>query len=88
MALSTLGPELHGLVDVTLVYDKTQGHLTWSWLCGRQRHMHIDVRWVDIPQDLRQGQGLSAPEYKRLLKNWVEELWRAKDAQLQQRTQP
>ncbi|HEY1059736.1 MAG TPA: acetyltransferase [Limnobacter sp.] len=81
-ALNAMGEQFAGLVNVTIAYQPVQGNLTWSWLCGQQAGMHIEIEILDIPADMVAGDFGGDPAFKTAFKQWVNGLWADKDALL------
>lgn len=81
-SLNAMGEQFAGLVNVTIRYQPVKGNVTWSWLCGKQPHMQIQVDVIDIPQAMIEGDYQQDAEHKAVFKNWVNGLWDDKDALL------
>jgi 1-acyl-sn-glycerol-3-phosphate acyltransferase len=69
--LASLGDQLDGIFDVTIAYP---GHLTTTWdlVSGRIERIAVRVRRLDIPRDFERDH----------VKEWIESVWREKDALL------
>ncbi len=78
--LDAMGESISELVDVTIAYPEGAPTL-WQFLCGRVPRvvMHIELR--PIPEALRQP--LGGAESRGQVKQWLGELWEAKDARLE-----
>ncbi|HEX4879963.1 MAG TPA: acetyltransferase [Limnobacter sp.] len=81
-SLNAMGEQFESLVDVTIAYQPVKGNVTWSWLCGQQTGMQIDVRLLPIPQDMIAGDYRGDPSFKSAFKTWVASIWQAKDERL------
>ncbi len=83
-ALDAMGPRLNSLLDVTLVYpDGPCGF--WDFLCGRMRHVIVDIRKLEIPAHFFEGRYESDPAFRAEFQQWISQLWRDKDALIARR---
>lgn len=78
-AINVLGEKFHSLLDVTIVYPGVEPSF-WALLSGRIKEIVIEVRKLEIPTSLMNGSYLNDPEYRRQFQQWVTEIWREKDA--------
>lgn len=81
-ALSALGPQLHCLLDVTIVYPEGDPGGLWDLNCGRVGRVLVDVRTIEIPERFFTGDYAGDVGFRAELKAWVESLWRAKDKRI------
>ncbi|RZI81925.1 MAG: acyltransferase [Rubrivivax sp.] len=82
MALAVMGEQFDAMIDVTIVYP--QGVPTFTDLiCGRLSEVIVDVRQIQIPQDLKVDSGTDA-NYRSRLQSWVNGLWAEKDRRLEE----
>lgn len=81
MALDTMGPLFTAMLDVTIVYPQAVPTF-WDLLCGRVTQVKVHVRSVPIPAEFTQAQASLASDYRPRLQAWMNELWAAKDAQI------
>ena len=83
--LNAMGEQFGGVIDVTLAYQPTRpGHsLLWSWLCGEQSQMAIDVDLLPIPGDLLHGVYDQDDAFRDRFQHWVNGIWSRKDALLE-----
>lgn len=81
--LSAMGEQFAGVIDVTIAYRPSRYPIVWSFLIGEQTNLalHIDVR--PVPQDLMAGDYQSDPEFRARFQDWLNSLWRRKDARLE-----
>lgn len=80
-AVSALGEQLNSMLDVTIVYpDGAKGF--WDFLCGRMRHVIVEVRELRIPHELYTGDYESDPVFRERFQRWVAELWTQKDRRI------
>jgi 1-acyl-sn-glycerol-3-phosphate acyltransferase len=78
--LTVMGEQLHKVVDVTIYYpDKIPTF--YDFLSGQVKNvfMHVDVH--DINSELI-GDYSNDKEYKKLIHNWVSDLWKQKEKTL------
>lgn len=82
LVLATLGDTLTAVLDVTIIYPH-QPATFWQLLSGRLDRIGVDVRVVDIPDTLRNGD-LDDPAYREELRAWLDAMWERKDTLMQQ----
>ncbi|SFL89996.1 acyltransferase [Marinobacter zhejiangensis] len=79
--LDAMGDSIQTLVDVTIAYPGGSPTF-WDFLCGRMTSVKLHIDTVAIPEDLK-GKDYSADgEQRRRVKDWLAELWSAKDQRL------
>lgn len=77
--LSSMGGQLHSMLDVTIVYkEKTIGF--WDLMCGRVHHVVVRVTQRDIPTEMAMGDYESDAEFRARFQSWVGQIWEEKDA--------
>jgi len=81
-ALNAMGEQFAGLIDVTIAYRPTGRNLLWSFLCGEQSRLAMQVDVRPIPQELVSGDYQGDPEFRTRFQNWLNDLWIQKDALL------
>lgn len=80
-AVSALGEQLNSLLDVTIVYpDGARGF--WDFMCGRMRHVVVEVRELRIPHEFYVGDYESDAVFRERFQRWVAELWTQKDRRI------
>ncbi|MGV2479984.1 UNVERIFIED_CONTAM: acyltransferase, partial [Salmonella enterica subsp. enterica serovar Weltevreden] len=57
--------------------------LVWSWLCGEQDQLSMQVDLLPIPPDLLRGDYDRDADYRARIQAWVNEIWARKDARLE-----
>lgn len=78
--LATIGDELDGVLDVTILYpDGRQG--LWGLVSGKVRRVIVDVRTTEVPQQLIERDAADEAS-KPATHDWVSDLWRRKDARI------
>jgi 1-acyl-sn-glycerol-3-phosphate acyltransferase len=81
LALGALGERFDALLDVTIVYP--EGAPTfWQFLCGRMDRVIVRARRVPIPVELRAGDYVQNPKYRKAFQHWLQMNWEQKDAQI------
>lgn len=82
LAISALGKQIDGILDMTIVYPDGTPSYTDLWK-GDITRLGVDVRHIDIPKPLFDsivaGGYQNDPETKAQMFAWVEEAWRQKD---------
>jgi 1-acyl-sn-glycerol-3-phosphate acyltransferase len=84
-AMEAMGDKLNALIDVTIAYpDGAMGF--WEFLCGKVRRVIVDVRRLEIPDDMKatliRGHYEEDKEFRKRFQFWIGDLWRAKDARI------
>jgi 1-acyl-sn-glycerol-3-phosphate acyltransferase len=79
--LASMGEQLDAMFDVTLAYPG--GDVTmWDFVTGRVPHVVVEARRLDVPPQFFDA-GITEPGPDRdRFKEWIEGLWREKDARL------
>ena len=82
LAMSALGEEIDGILDMTIVYP--DGVPTYSDLWkGNIKRLGVDVRHIEIPKDLftaiKNGGYETDEAIKAQMFEWVEQIWHQKD---------
>ncbi len=81
LALDALGAKFDSILDVTIVYP--QGIPTFmDFMAGRVDRVVVRVRKVPVPPALLAGNYAEDPEFRKAFSDWVQQLWREKDAQI------
>ena len=85
LAISALGEDIDGILDMTIVYPDgvpTYGDL-WK---GNIKRLGVDVRYIDMPDDLFIGIKNGGYENDEVIKSqmfdWVEKIWQQKDQRI------
>ena len=78
-----MGEQLQGLVNVTLYYPQGKPTL-WDLLSGQIKRIVMRVEITPIPQQFIGQSYDQNTAYRAEFQDWVNNLWRVKDQQLQQ----
>lgn len=79
LALTGMAGKIDILLDLTILYP--EGVPTfWEFLCGRVRRLKVRLRPIAVPEEFRQGDYLNDPDFRRRFQEWIDGLWREKDA--------
>ena len=85
LAISALGEDIDGILDVTIVYPDGVPSYADLWK-GNIKRLGVDVRYIDIPDalfdDIKQGGYEDSEETKAQMFDWVEHIWHAKDKRI------
>ena len=85
--LGAMGDQFAGIIDVTIAYRPTQRKwLWWSWFCGEQDNLALDLDVRPVPAELLAGNYEADPEFRARFQAWVNDLWAKKDARLDRLT--
>ena len=79
--LDAMGDSIDTLVDVTIAYP-AGAPTFWDFLCGRVPEIQLNISTRSIPEHLKGRDYSSDAEHRRNMKDWLGELWRAKDERL------
>ncbi|WP_336365542.1 acyltransferase [Marinobacter sp. C2H3] len=79
--LDAMGDTIDTLVDVTIAYPGGAPTF-WEFLCGKVPEVRLDIATQPIPEHLKGRDYASDAEHRRNVKQWLAELWAAKDATL------
>ena len=81
LALDAMGAKFQAILDVTIVYP--DGTPTFpQFLAGRMRRVTLRVHRLPIPAHLIGGDYANDPAFREAFSQWVQQLWRDKDAQI------
>ena len=81
LALSVMGTKFDGILDVTIVYpDGVPGYA--DFICGKLRRVVVRARRLPVPTELLRGDYAADAEVRAGFQQWVQQLWRDKDAQI------
>ena len=83
-ALNAMDGKLHQLIDVTIVYPGGIPSF-FDYLCGKTSKVKVHVRMMPIENALL-GDYQNDAEYRAYFQQWVNELWRQKDQQIERMT--
>jgi 1-acyl-sn-glycerol-3-phosphate acyltransferase len=82
MSIEAMGRQFRSMLDVTVVYP--DGVPTfWQFLCGGGEHAIVRVNEVPIPADFCTGDYAADNAFRRHFHAWLEEIWRAKDREIE-----
>lgn len=81
LALNAMGDKFQAILDVTIVYPDGAPTFT-DFLMGKMRRVVVRVRSLPIPRHLMTGDYAQDPAFREALSQWVQQLWREKDAQM------
>ncbi len=75
--LSTMGEQLHSILNVTIVYPGGETSF-WGFLCGRIGEIRVIVEKIPITDELL-GDYIEDKTYQAWFQNWLNGLWEEKD---------
>jgi 1-acyl-sn-glycerol-3-phosphate acyltransferase len=79
--LGAMGPIMHRVLDVTIVYPGGVPSL-WDLCCGRVREIVVRVAAREIPSWIPAGDYQGDPEFRARFQAWLGEIWQSKDARI------
>lgn len=77
--LSSMGNQIHCILDVTIAYPKGQASL-WDFLCRRLSAIKVHVREIEIPSAFLHSSLPNNPELQAAFRDWLNDRWLEKDA--------
>ncbi len=81
LALNAMGDKFQAILDVTIVYP--DGAPTFQhFLSGKMHRVIVRVRSLPVPKHLLTGDYANDPAVREAFSQWVQQLWRDKDAQI------
>jgi 1-acyl-sn-glycerol-3-phosphate acyltransferase len=81
LALSVLGDKFRSFVDVTIVYP-AGAPTFWDFLCGRMPKVIVRGRLLPIPPELRSGDYVRDPQFRKRIQHWLQDMWHEKDREI------
>lgn len=81
--LNAMGDQFGGIIDVTLAYQPSKRVLAWSWLCGEQSNMSIQIDTLPIPSEILTGNHDADSVFRARFQHWLYGIWARKDARLE-----
>jgi len=85
LAISALGEDIDGILDMTIVYPDGVPSYGDLWK-GNIKRLGVDLRYIDIPdalfESIKQGGYENDEETKAQMFDWVEQVWRQKDERI------
>lgn len=78
-ALGAMGKKVHSLIDVTIVYQENNVTF-WQLLSGKLRKITVRVQEHLIPEQFLNKDYSLDMEFKAAIQNWLNNIWREKDA--------
>ncbi|MGE6441973.1 acyltransferase [Psychrobacter sp. NPDC078409] len=85
LAISALGEDIDGILDMTIVYPDGVPSYGDLWK-GNIKRLGVDLRYIDIPdalfESIKQGGYENDEDAKAQMFDWVEQVWRQKDERI------
>lgn len=85
LAISSLGEQIDGILDMTLFYPDGAPKYSDLWQ-GKLTRLGVDIRHIKMEDDLfnalKNGEYDSNDDVKVKLFSWLDEIWQAKDARI------
>ena len=85
LAISALGEDIDGILDMTIVYPDGVPSYGDLWK-GNIKRLGVDLRYIDIPdalfESIKQGGYENDEDTKARMFDWVEQVWRQKDERI------
>ena len=85
LAISALGDDIDGILDMTIVYPDGVPSYGDLWK-GNIKRLGVDLRYIDMPETLfagiKQGGYEEDEDIKAQMFDWVEQVWHQKDQRI------
>lgn len=81
--IEAMGEQFDSILDITVHYPGGAGSL-WDLFCGRIKAITILVDRIPIPREMLGGDYFGDEAFRQNVQNWIQDIWRAKDARLGQ----
>lgn len=81
--LAAMGEQLDAILDVTVVYPQGQTPGFWDLVSGAIPRVIVDIRTRELDPALWQGDYENDPAFRQTIQNWVNQLWKDKDARIE-----
>ena len=81
LALNVMGEKFQSILDVTIVYPDGIPSFV-DFLAGKMRRVVVRVHNRPIPAHLLQGDYEQDPAFRAAFAQWLQDVWREKDAQI------
>lgn len=82
LAIQALGPQIDGILDMTIVYPDGSPSYTDLWK-GNIKRLGVNVKRIDIPQELftaiEEGDYNNDEAMKQTMYAWLDKIWQEKD---------
>jgi 1-acyl-sn-glycerol-3-phosphate acyltransferase len=79
MALKEMQENLQVILDITLYYDPDPVSF-WDLMAGKIRKVTVLIRSLPFPMELARQDFVNDPVAREQSQNWLNQLWREKDA--------
>jgi len=79
--LTLMGDEITKILDVTIDYPNHHSPSFWDLMTGRLDKILVTAKLIDIPEEV-QGSYIENSGQRKKVQQWVNQLWREKDRQL------
>jgi 1-acyl-sn-glycerol-3-phosphate acyltransferase len=84
LVLSSMGDYLSNVVDVTIVYPQNEPPVNfWDLLAGKVACIIVRVQVLPIPENVAGADYEEDPAFRVRMQLWVNQLWQAKDRQIE-----
>jgi len=83
--LAVMGDQLDAFIDVTLAFPEHETTM-WQFVTGRVPRVTVRARRLEIPPEFTTAAITEPGPARDRFKAWIEEIWREKDALLQELT--
>jgi 1-acyl-sn-glycerol-3-phosphate acyltransferase len=77
LTLSTM-PYIKKVLDFTIKYDSND-RTFWDFLCGRMSNVKIQVKIIDVPENLVKKNYAEDEKFREELKEWLYSIWEEKN---------
>ncbi|GGA64776.1 acyltransferase [Neiella marina] len=81
--LSSMGEQLHSILDITISYDTKRPPTMWEFVCGKLSQCKVHVRAIEIDDDLTRDYAGNS-EHRVAFQRRINQIWADKDERLDQ----
>jgi 1-acyl-sn-glycerol-3-phosphate acyltransferase len=82
LALDSMGSMFNAILDITIVYPNGTPQF-WAMCYGQFDHVIIDIRRRPVEEWMAQGDYVNDREFRREFHQWLTQVWREKDEQIE-----
>lgn len=81
--LNAMSDQVDTILDFTIAYP--DGVVSfWEFVCGKLSRVIVEIRTIPNPPEFMTGNYQEDPEFREFANDWLNNLWREKDARMEQ----
>lgn len=79
--LNAMSDQVDTILDITIAYP--DGVVSfWEFLCGKLKHVIVDIRTIPNPPEFLNGNYQEDPEFREFANQWLNGIWQEKDQKI------